>query len=1045
MKKIKRSAAAVLALMMAVGGMDLGGAVSGFPGAAGMNAYGAVKEGETSGSETEDAETKEVVIIDSARALIEMSKACVFDDYSEGKIFELTGDIDLSGSGYTPAASFGGTFKGNGYTISGLYLDKKGGDVGLFRFVEPSGVIENLTVRGTVRPEGSRKNVGGIAGTNRGRISGCTFIGKVEARENTGGIAGFNEAGGLIESCTNQAVISGLNATGGIAGLNEGIVESCLNKGEVNTSEQASESEETGSSDLSLDGAILDAEKVYHTGGIVGRSTGTIRSSRNEAAVGYLHSGYNTGGIAGIQNGLIAQCVNSGEVRGRKDTGGIVGQFEPYVQMWYQEDTIQKVQNEIDVLLDQLGALADTAMDTSNDTVANTEGFRDSLKEVRSGLQSNKQYYYDQGKEFSKQLDSCLDNLSVNIDDFGLELSNRNTRSDARDLHSQLERLETLRKELKGALITDPLRAKEILDEMAELMDEIENTVRDMPVSLIDDVNDTADDLNGQIDSIRESAKETRELIRENKDKLFDDLKVTDEDMSARIDAASASMDVLADRLKDANAETQDQIREIRSQINRISDTIDGEIEEVREKRDKDLINDVSEEEAEEAGSGMVIKCTNEGMVESDSNVGGIAGIIGMELSFDPENDVEIDGDTSLRIDRTARAVVQGCINRMDVVSTNDYAGGIVGRADAGALRGNCNYGDVKTVNGSYAGGIAGSSSNVVRDNFSLCQLTGKNYVGGIVGKGEHISGNYAMVSVFSEEEGEFCGAVAGDADGEVHDNYFVWEGLPAINGVTYQEQASSLSYEELLAMQGIPEEFRSFEVQFIADGKVLGRVNVRYKEAVPASKIPEIPARPGYYAFWEDKGQDRGVNCNLRVYAQYRLWTTAIASDWKVGEMPVLLAEGAFYPGTALLTEAADPQESWQAPEGWDIRQGYRYQLSSPETADGSGQNWDAVRLRVYAGELEHKRDLDVAALREDGSFVRLHAEKDGSYLVFPASGEQGTFVILEESHNWYLLGAGIAAVALLAAWYLGRRRRVMSGRETGQEREQEPYNHEE
>lgn len=281
MKKTKRMTAAVLALLLAAGGVDIGGAA--FAAAAGITAYGA----------------EDVIVIDSAAALVKLSEDCVFDSYSEGKVFELTADIDLAGSGFKPIASFGGILRGNGHTISGLYLDQVGGDVGLFRFVEPSGVIENLIVHGNIRPEGSRKHVGGIAGTNRGRIDGCTFAGKVEAKENTGGIAGYNEAGGLIENCTNQAVISGLNATGGIVGLNEGIVEGCLNSGEVNTSEQSGEEEEnTGTSGITLDGTILDAEKVYHTGGIAGNSTGTIRTSRNEAKVGYLHSGYNTGGIA---------------------------------------------------------------------------------------------------------------------------------------------------------------------------------------------------------------------------------------------------------------------------------------------------------------------------------------------------------------------------------------------------------------------------------------------------------------------------------------------------------------------------------------------------------------------------------------------------------------------------------------------------------------------------------------------------------------------------------------------------------------------------
>lgn len=1004
MKKIKRITAAALALMLAAGYTGAGSMVFAMP--AGINAYGA----------------ENIIPVDSADVLVKLSEACVFDSYSKGKVFELTADIDLSGSGFNPIASFGGTFRGNGHTISGLYLNAAGGDVGLFRFIEPDGIVENLTVRGTVRPDGSRKNVGGIAGTNRGRIDGCTFAGVAEGKENTGGIAGYNEAGGLIENCTNQSAVSGLNATGGIVGLNEGIVEGCRNSGEVNTSVQAEQDEETGSTGISLDGTILDAEKVYHTGGIAGNSTGTIRTSQNEAAVGYLHSGYNTGGIAGIQNGLIVQCSNRGEIRGRKDTGGIVGQFEPYVQFWYQEDTIQKVQNEIDTLLDQMGALADSAEDTSNDTVANMEAFRSNLKDVRSGLQSNKQYYYDNVKEFSEELDRRMDHLGANLDDFELKLSSRNTRSGTQDLSGQLDRLEELREELHNSLLSDPRKAAEILEEMADLMEDIESTVKDIPVALIDDVNNTMDQMNDQVDSIRESTKELRELIRENKDKLIGDLEMTDEDMSVRYDAASASMDVLADRLKDANTETQGQIRAIRSQMQEISETIDGGIDEIRGEKEKDLINDVSDTEAEAAGSGMVLECTNEGRVESDSNVGGIAGIIGIELSLDPENDVEIDGETSLRIDRTARAVVRGCTNRTDVISTNDYAGGIAGRADAGALNGNRNFGDVETTNGSYAGGIAGSSTSVVKDNYSLCHLTGKNYVGGIVGKGETVSGNYVMASIVSEEEGEFRGAVAGYAEGVVSGNVFVWEGLPAVNGVTYQAQATALDYEALLAVPGIPEEFRSFEVQYIVDEAVVKTVRVQYQQTVPPSEVPDIPAKAGHYAFWEDKGQNRGVNRNIRVHARYRLWTTTIASDLKAGELPVLLAEGEFYPGTALLAEKTDAQG--RSLEGWEVTEAYRYRLSSPEADGKSRQNWDTVQLRVQVNRSAHKRALDIAFVGADGSLNLMNAQEDGSYLVFPAGGTEGMFVILEKTQSWYLLGIGVAAAGLAAAWYLKRKR---------------------
>lgn len=50
----------------------------------------------------------------------------------------------------------------------------------------------------------------------------------------------------------------------------------------------------------------------------------------------------------------------------------------------------------------------------------------------------------------------------------------------------------------------------------------------------------------------------------------------------------------------------------------------------------------------------------------------------------------------------------------------NDYAGGIAARANYGALISNQNYADVISENGSYIGGIAGYSENLVKDSYVL-------------------------------------------------------------------------------------------------------------------------------------------------------------------------------------------------------------------------------------------------------------------------------------------------------------------------------------
>ena len=96
---------------------------------------------------------------------------------------------------------------------------------------------------------------------------------------------------------------------GGIAGQNLGTLDRCINTGALNSDP--------------------DQEIPTSVGGIAGLSRGTIQSCSNSGEIGYQHLGYNMGGIVGLQSGSILQCSNTGQVWGRKDVGGIVGQFAP--------------------------------------------------------------------------------------------------------------------------------------------------------------------------------------------------------------------------------------------------------------------------------------------------------------------------------------------------------------------------------------------------------------------------------------------------------------------------------------------------------------------------------------------------------------------------------------------------------------------------------------------------------------------------------------------------------------------------------------------
>ena len=62
------------------------------------------------------------ITIETAQDLAELSKNCSLDSWSQGKTVLLAGDIDLTGTDFRPIPTFGGTFDGQGHTISGLLV-----------------------------------------------------------------------------------------------------------------------------------------------------------------------------------------------------------------------------------------------------------------------------------------------------------------------------------------------------------------------------------------------------------------------------------------------------------------------------------------------------------------------------------------------------------------------------------------------------------------------------------------------------------------------------------------------------------------------------------------------------------------------------------------------------------------------------------------------------------------------------------------------------------------------------------------------------------
>ena len=333
----------------------------------------------------------ETIVIQNAEDLLELAENCTLDSWSRGKTIELQADIYLEDVAFLPIPTFGGVFDGKGHSVIGLDITESVSPAGLFAVVQEGAVVKNLNVSGNVKPSGENSAVGGIVGENYGKVMNCTFIGTVSGQRNTGGIVGMNGHTGEVQNCRTSGSILGESMTGGVVGYNQGIITRCKNDTNVNNkSVNPSLSLDDLDLDISMDVTKLNSMNllsvVSDTGGIAGYSTGTIQNCSNEGVIGYPHIGYNSGGIAGRNCGYITECSNTGEVYGRKDVGGIVGQIEPYILVELSASGIAEIQQEMNTLNDMLDN-AESHMDESTaDLQKRVEKIRLYMEEAEEAL-----------------------------------------------------------------------------------------------------------------------------------------------------------------------------------------------------------------------------------------------------------------------------------------------------------------------------------------------------------------------------------------------------------------------------------------------------------------------------------------------------------------------------------------------------------------------------------------------------------------------------------------------------------------------------------
>ena len=374
--------------------------------------------------ENMEKEDQEVIEINTIKDFLTFADNCFLDVWSSNKMVVLNTDIDLSDTDFKSIQVFTGTFDGRNHTISGFLYDGDGYVAGLFRYIEKDGLVKNLKLKGDVIASDEKECIGGLCGVNYGTIKNCSFQGNVSGKNTVGGLVGINEGTGVIQNSFAGGSITGYYSTGGIVGKNHGELSYCTNHACVNNdSEWVEEDDEMGVG-LFLSINISESETELFsgvdTGGIAGYSDGVITKCANYSKIGYEHTGYNIGGIAGRGSGVVSSCTNLGEVYGRKDVGGIVGQMEPYIEV----DEAQSLRNAVNKLHDLIEKTIDDMQDGKNvikedlDNLAvYSEGATDAGDALAGQITDFVDNNLDQVQAIADRLDRVMDMLPTVFDD----------------------------------------------------------------------------------------------------------------------------------------------------------------------------------------------------------------------------------------------------------------------------------------------------------------------------------------------------------------------------------------------------------------------------------------------------------------------------------------------------------------------------------------------------------------------------------------------------------------------------------------------------
>ena len=501
--------------------------------------------------------------------------------------------------------------------------------------------------------------------------------------------------------------------------------------------------------------------------------SGTVITTGDDSVVG---------GFAGVNRGLISNCSFSGEVSALRTVGGLVGRNEAggVITACSASGSVRGLSGTGGIAGENNGAIIDSTKRTDNAGITTdtggiagfSMGFIEGCR--NEGTVGYLHLGYNVGGIAGRSggyIKSCVNDSDI----YG--------RRDVGGIVGQAEPL------------TKVLEAANALSGLSYRVYALNQALNDAAA----DARNLSDDVAWRFDNLR--------LYLDPVGDAIGALDVTDPDTAFYLQSVisdcvynmSNEIAAISQDVDQHGAILKGDLDDINSNLNALSGTAIQTVDSLVNTEDSGdiLVDDSTDEEDDGKTYGKTTHCDNNGSISGDNNVGGIVGSLTVESEVDPESDLSALTGNRLASDLSALtgnrlaknrlsvyAVVIGCVNRGSVTAKHECAGGIVGKMDLGTAAHCASYGPVALEDGDYAGGITGLLYGTVKSSCVKCSLSGKRYIGGIVGNGYDaqssdkedrsslVSGCYALVDI--REKPQFAGAISGGSAGIYENNYFV-------------------------------------------------------------------------------------------------------------------------------------------------------------------------------------------------------------------------------------------------------------------------------